>query len=435
MPQSALFAALDEALRSVANRPVFVAYSGGLDSSVMLHALCQRLPSDQIVAIHINHQLNEQAHAWQQHCRGRCEALGCNFLTVSVGVDVKGEGLEAAARTQRYQAFDTLVAPGHALLLAHHLDDQLETFLQRLLRGSGLNGLIAMEMHSLRHRYHLIRPLLGLPRSTLEAYAHAEKLHWIYDSSNADLRHDRNYLRHRVMPMLEARWPHYRQTLSRSLQHIGEAGKQLDVELMTELEKRLTHDGALKTVQLADWSDQRIQSLIHFWLRRQGVRPPSATLLKRILNEVVRAQPDARPRVDFGEGSVRRFRTALYWVTRQAEPGPVPTCRLNTPLLWRGVGEIRLETASYGPNRLRQSAEPLRLALRGGGETLWPAGRSRPRDLKRLLQEYRLPPWRRDRLPLLFAGDQLVAVADLCIDQAWVAEEGEPGLLVQYRVY
>lgn len=433
MTASQLFILLDTALQSLSVRPIYVGFSGGLDSSVLLHALCRRIPADQVVAIHINHRLSPHSDAWEEHCRRVCERLGCGFASRSVTVDARGEGLEAAARKQRYQSFDALVPNDHALWLAHHLDDQLETFMQRLLRGSGLNGLSAMEAHTQRMHYQLVRPLLTLPRAGLEAFATDESLTWIEDGSNEDLQHDRNYLRHQILPLIEARWPRYRQTMSRSLQYISQAGRELDMELTTELDKRLAHDGALKAVQLADWPDDRIQSLIHLWLRRQGVRPPSAVQMRRILNEVVRAQPDAQPRVDFGEGSVRRFRTALYWVPHPAEPGLAPACPAKTQVHWPGIGDLRLESASYGSNRLRQTKEPLRLALRRGGEALWPAGRSKPRDLKRLLQEYRLPPWQRDRLPLLYAGDDLVAVADLCIDRSWLAEEGEPGWLVHFQ--
>lgn len=413
-------------------RPVFVGFSGGLDSQVLLHTLCQRLPPSQVIAVHVNHGLNPQADHWQQACRRRCLALGCRFVAGRIRVEVDGQGVEAAAREARYRLFDEQVTPGHSLWLAHHLDDQLETFMLRMLRGAGLHGLSAMQPQSERQGYHLFRPFLDVPRADLETYAQAHGIDWIEDDSNADTRFDRNYLRQTVLPLLEHRWPQYRQTMNRSLQQINQAANRERAGLEQELDHRLAHDGALKAVQLDDWPDDRVLSLIHLWLRRQGVRPPSEALMQRILEDVVRAQPDAQPQVRIGDGTVRRFRTALYWVPDLPDIGAPPVVDLNRTQHWPGIGELSLVETRTGPNRLDANASDLSWRMRLGGESLWPSGRSKRRDLKRLLQEYRLPPWKRDRLPLLYAGDELVAVADLCIDRDWMADEDKPGFRIAF---
>ena len=414
-------------------RPIFVGYSGGLDSQVLLHALCQTQVPSQIIALHINHGISPQADNWQHHCQQRSLQLGCRFIAIKTTIEKQGQGLEAAARQARFQLFDEQVAPGHSLLLAHHLDDQLETFMLRLMRGSGLHGLSAMQPETQRQGYRLLRPFLAIPRSDLEAYAREHNLDWIEDESNTDTQFDRNYLRHEIFPRLAERWPQYRQTLNRSLTQLSQAAKQQDHQLEQELDHRLAHDGAFKAVQLNDWSEDRILSLIHLWLRRQNVRPPSEALMQRILNEVVRAQPDAQPIVQIGHGSVRRFRTALYWVPDLPEPGEPPKVIQGSTVHWTGVGALSLKSMSNGPNRIKTDAPSLNWRMRQGGETLWSAGRSKSRDLKRLLQEYRLPPWVRDRLPLLYSGDQLIAVADLCVDRDWQAQENEPGFVISYE--
>jgi len=420
-------------LDQVERRPIFVGYSGGLDSQVLLHALCQSLPPQQVVALHVNHRISAHADDWQRHCEQQCLALGCRFVAGRVNVESTGQGIEAAARDERYRLFNEQVAAGHSLWLAHHLDDQLETFMLRLLRGAGLHGLSAMQADTERDVYQLLRPFLDLPRADLESFARAHRLDWIEDDSNTDTRYDRNYLRHEIFPRLEQRWPAYRQTLNRSLNQLNQAAQHQHSQLEQALNHRLAHDGAFKAVQLDDWPDDQVISLIHLWLRQQGVRPPSEALMHRILHDVVRAQPDAQPQVRIGDGTIRRFRTALYWVPDQPDVEQPPNVEIDRTSHWIGVGDLGFFRATDGPNRLKTEIPNLNWRMREGGESLWPVGRSKRRDLKRLLQEYRLPPWKRDRLPLLFSGDQLVAVADLCVDREWSAEEGMPGLRVEFR--
>ncbi|MEX0622369.1 MAG: tRNA lysidine(34) synthetase TilS [Saccharospirillum sp.] len=432
-PEYPTFHRFDDWLAEHALRPVFVGYSGGVDSHLVLHELCARLPASDVVAVHVNHGLSPRAGAWQAHCEQQCRQLGCGFEAYPVEVTASGDGLEAAARQERYRIFLHQVPPGHSLWLGHHLDDQLETFLLRLLRGSGLTGLSAMADEVSREDRYLLRPLLTTSREQIEARANQLGLHWIEDDSNDDVRFDRNFLRQEVLPLIASRWPQYRQTLARSLGHLDQAARQQHRQLDGELERRLAHDGALKVVQMDDWPAEQVQALIHRWLYRQNVRSPSETALQRIVSEVVNARVDAQPEVTFGNGSVRRFRTALYWVPNTEELSSPPGDVSEDWQHWPGVGWLRVRHVGDGPGRIRGEPATWRWQLRQGGESLWPAGRSARRDLKRLLQEYRLPPWQRDRVPLLFAGDQLVAVANLAIDVGWQANPAEPGWAVDWQ--
>lgn len=431
MPEFELYADLDACI-ATANAPHWVAYSGGLDSTVLLHALCARLGAEQVQAIHVHHGLSEQADQWVEHCTAQCRQLGVALTIARVEVVNAGRGLEAAARSERYRHFDRVLAGGGTLWLAHHLDDQLETFFLRLLRGSGLTGLSAMAERRDQADYQLLRPWLNRPRALLEAYADQHQLRWIDDPSNAEVNFDRNYLRQEVMPLLAERWPGYRQTVKRSITHLQQAAAQLQRDLDAELEHRLAADGAFKAVALDDWTDADILALLHRWLTRQSAPVPSTNVLQRLLDEVVRARVDAQPQVDFGGGSVRRFKTALYWVPDPIEPQPAPDFT-EGECHWPGVGRLIVKMTDQGPNRLRLTDQPLHWVLREGGELFWPAGRYQRRDLKRLLQEYRLAPWLRDRLPLLYAGDQLVALAGLAVEQGFAAEDGEPGWQIHWQ--
>ena len=431
MSATDLLVDLDAWLAS-AEPPHWVAFSGGLDSTVLLHALCARLGADRVRAVHIHHGLQPQADDWAAHCARQSERFGCQLSVREARIEAAGQGLEAAARAERYRQFDALLAGGGTLWLAHHLDDQLETLMLRLLRGSGLGGLSAMAASRPQADYRLVRPWLQRPRAELEAYAEAHRLSWIEDPSNTETRFDRNFLRQQVLPLIAERWPAYRQTLNRSLRHIQQANRQLESDLDAELEHRLAADGALKAVALDGWSDERIAALLHRWLSRQGVQPPAARVVQRLLDEVVRARPDAQPQVDFGAGSVRRFKTALYWVPEPMAPGPPPAF-VEGEQHWPGIGTLSVVRADSGPGRLRLTDQRLRWALRTGGERFWPAGRGQRRDLKRLLQEYRLAPWLRDRLPLLYAGDRLVALAGYAVEHDWLANEGEAGWQLHWR--
>lgn len=427
-------ALFDDWLAEYAERPVFVGYSGGVDSHLVLHELCHRLPAGDVIAVHVNHGLSPHASAWQAHCEQQCRALGCGFEAHPVAVNACGEGPEAAARQARFRVFLSRVPRGHSLWLGHHLDDQLETFILRLLRGSGLTGLSAMSAQTRQQQRHLLRPLLTTSRERIERRARQLGLHWIQDDSNTDVRFDRNFLRQQVLPLLATRWPSYRQTLSRSLGHLDQAAREQQRQLDRELTHRLSHDGALKAVQLDDWPAEQVQALIHRWLYRQNVISPSETALQRIVSEVVNARTDAQPEVAVGDGSVRRFRSALYWVPSEGAPSSPPEAVSGDWQHWPGVGWLRVRSATDGAGRIRGEPVSWRWQLRQGGESLWPAGRSARRDLKRLLQEYRLPPWQRDRVPLLYSGDQLIAVANLAVDLAWQAAPGEPGWAVDWQL-
>lgn len=417
----------------IPNEKIHVGFSGGLDSTLLLTMCTNLIPEKKIIAIHVNHQLSPFAVDWQKHCESICVELGCDIVVRTVAVANSGAGVEAAARSERYRVFSEVVEDQGLLLLGHHLDDQVETFFLRLFRGSGLHGLQAIAKNSQRDHYQLIRPFLGITRSQIETLGHALNLRWIEDESNNNLDYDRNFLRHQVLPLIEQRWPQYPKRIESVIERLQEKPNYLH-DLDQQISERLSHDGGLKLVGLEQFSQAQIRALLHRWLTRQGINVPSTDRLDAIIKDVINADVDRQPEVQIGRGAIRRHGLALYWVENQGEIGEPPKVIIDQPSFWQGVGEVGLLSEQGQSPLLKKGLADLNWRLRTEGETIHPVGRSRRRDLKRLFQEYRHKPWLRDRTPLLFSGDQLIAVGDLFVDQEFVAADGDQGLRVFWQI-
>jgi tRNA(Ile)-lysidine synthase len=425
---------LKQQLKTIPERPIFVGFSGGMDSMLLLKAACDVVGADQVTAIHVNHGLSKHASQWQQFCLQETKKLGCQFIVENGKVASDGKGVEAAARAFRYDVFAKQVPADHILLLAHHLDDQIETFFLRMFRGTGLHGLKAMAKQVVRDHYQLLRPWLDFDRQQLLKAAQALELTWVEDESNQDLGFDRNYLRHQVLPQIEARWPKYRDRIQTVVEQLNTAqSSQSSAQFNDALESRLSHDGGLKWVQMSDWSQADKLSLLHGWLTGLLIQVPSKARLQQILDEVIDARADASPMVRVGEGYVRRHGPALYWVADLPEIGPAPSVEVNLEQRWQGIGTVKIELLDESETGLNSNLPNLHWRVRQGGEEIRPQGRSKKRDLKRLLQEYRVKPWLRDRLPLLYSGDTLVAVADIFISADHLAEENILPLIVKWQ--
>jgi len=429
MDPSRLAAALEPCRHS---RRWWIAYSGGVDSHVLLHsvaALVREGDYPPLAALHINHRINPRAADWAAHCRAVCDALGVELRVIEVDVArASGEGLEAAARTARYAAFERQLADGEVLLQGHHRDDQIETLLLRLLRGSGLAGLSAMPAARELGAGRLFRPFLNMPRSELMAYAQGHRLRWIHDDSNDDERFDRNFLRHRVAPLLEPRWPAYRQTLARAAEQAGEAGALLRELAAADL-AAARRGAALDLSAYGALSPARQRNLLRHWLESQRLPLPSREQLEQVRTQCG-AAIDADICVSWPGVEVRRFRGALHAMAPLASPA-------ETDLAWQplhpfgqpGLGQLRARPA-IGQG-LRADRE-YRVRNRRGGERCKPVGRAHSQALKKLLQERDVPPWRRDRLPLVYCGEELAAVGDLWICEGYQASGEQRGWLLEW---
>ena len=393
--------------------PLLLAYSGGLDSTVLLHALAAdpALRARGLRALHVDHGLHPQSVAWGEACADNCRRLGVPLAIVRVDVRPDGEGLEAAARRARHAAFAQALQPGELLVTAHHRDDQAETVLLRLLRGAG-DGLAAMRPLRRFATGWLWRPLLALPREALVAHAREQGLHWVEDPSNASDRHDRNFLRHHVLPRLHERWPQAGAALARSAALLATQADLLAGEDARRLAQVQGVDPQTLSVDalLCEPPAWRAR-LLRAWLAGRGLPPLPADALDTIERELLPARPDASARFEWSGAVIQRWRDLLH-----AGPAQVPL-PADWSAEWTGEAPLVLPTGdTLALEPPRQFDAPLRVHARQGGERLVLPGRSHHTELKHALQDLGVPPWERLRLPLLSAPDgSLMAAADLIL--------------------
>ncbi len=412
------------------HRQFLIAFSGGLDSTVLLHQMvCWRAHSPEISlrAIHIHHGISPFADDWVAHCQQICQQWQVPLVVMRVTLPDEGLGTEAHARQARYQAFREALLPGEVLLTAQHLDDQSETFLLALKRGSGPAGLSAMPRVSAFAGTHLIRPLLSESRETLTRWAARHALSWIEDESNQDAAYDRNFLRLQVLPLLNARWAHFAQATARSAELCAEQEQLLDELLGDELRTRMDDRGALAILPLVDKSPVYRAALLRRWLAHCGAPMPSREMLTRLWDEVALAREDATPCLRMGAFEIRRYQQRLHWIARRPGQGDNVFAwqDLRQPLpLPDGLG--RLSLVAGGTLRLPQPGEAVSVRFTASG-LVHIIGRNGGRKLKKIWQELGVAPWLRDTTPLLFYGETLVAAAGYFITrEGWT--DGDDGV-------
>lgn len=410
-------------------RQFLLAFSGGLDSTVLLHRLVrwrEQDPTIQLRAIHIHHGLSANADGWVVHCQQVCQQWQVPLLVERVVLGDEGLGIEAHARQARYQAFRMALLPGEALVTAQHLDDQCETFLLALKRGSGPTGLSAMSGESNFAGTKLLRPLLNERRESLYQWAMTHQLTWIEDESNQDDAYDRNFLRLRIVPLLSARWPHFAEAVARSASLCGEQEQLLDEMLAAELATLMAEDGSLAVEPLTTLSAPRRAALLRRWLGAHNALMPSRDVPERIWREVAQAREDAFPCLRLGDFTVRRYQQRLHWV--KYIPGQTEAVLswpdISEPLLLPAdLGELALQPG--GALREPNQGDTVTIRFRASGN-LHIVGRHGGRKLKKIWQELGVAPWRRDTTPLLFYGETLIAAADdLFVTQEGRVEQGK----------
>jgi tRNA(Ile)-lysidine synthase len=432
-------ALLARALAPLDGLPLVVGFSGGLDSTVLLHALAaRRARYAGLRALHVDHGLHAASADWAAHCRRAGMAFGVPVEVIRVQVEPRGDGPEAAARRARHAAFAAHLQPGEVLVLAHHRDDQAETVLLRLLRGASSEGLGAMATARAFGPGSLRRPLLDLTRAQLHAQALSAGLRWIDDPSNASQAFDRNHLRGAILPALRARWPQADAALATSARLLAEDAALLAEETARRLDTLARVNGALDVDGLLALPAAWRARALRLWCARAGLPAPPAAAHARIDAELLRARDDATPVLRWPGGGLRRWRDGLYLLHAGAGDEPAPA---DWSLAWDGAGWLALpdgsrlglvdgqaEPAPAAAAIAALDAGPLRVASRQGGERLRLPGREHRHQLKHLLQDAGLPPWQRGRLPLLFAGDgELLAAGDALVGARlahWCAGSG-----------
>jgi tRNA(Ile)-lysidine synthase len=415
---------------------VTVAFSGGLDSTVLLATLSRLGLPVRIRAAHVDHGLHPRSGEWSAHCAGVAAAFGVEFAGVRVAVDrASGEGLEAAARAARYRALGELLSPGDWLLTAHHADDQLETLLLRLLRGTGVRGLRGIVAFGPFAAGWIGRPLLDVTREELRAEAAVRELAWLEDPSNAEPRHDRNYLRMQVLPALRARWPAAAHHAQRLAEQASEAERLLEAVACGDA-RALAEPWHVPRATLAALDPARQRNLLRYLLRVVGIGVPSARKIEELREVALESHPESRARVRWPGGEGRVFREALFLLAPLAPPSPRDyAARVGVGMPWTGPeGSVELAPAQDGPGLSQGWIEQgLTLRFRSGGERFRPHGREHHHSLKALFQEKGVVPWMRERVPLIYRGDELAAIGDLWISAAAAdAPASEPRWRVQW---
>ncbi len=459
-----------------AHSSILIGLSGGIDSVVLLHLLNQLAGhfSWRLSALHIHHGISPNADAWADFCAGLCvqHAIPLHVERVDIA-PLRKYGIEAAARKLRHEAFARQVCDFVAL--AHHADDQAETLLLQLLRGAGVRGASAMPVLSRSKRPPLanrsfprrresselfkldsrprgsddagfihglpenvcagsiVRPLLHCSRQEILGYAAAHGLRWIEDESNADDSYPRNFLRHRLLPLLEGKFPAYRDTLARSAQHFAEASELLD-DLARLDAAQAMHGDTLAVAVLQMLTRPRAKNLLRYFLHSIGAPMPQTVQLDGMLRQLCGARQDAAVCIEYGGWQVRRYQGRVYMLRAQGE------FDRNFVLPWQG--EARLDWPALNEQLIfkqtpgicislaKLQSAPVTLRLRHGGETLRPHPNVATRSLRNLLQEHHVPPWQRDRLPLLYCGDELACVVGVAIAARYQSSADEAAISI-----
>ena len=417
--------------QKLAHPHLLVAFSGGLDSSVLLHLLSQlqeKFPF-KISAMHVHHGLSANADAWAEFCEKTCAALNIPLQVQKVKLNQKsGLGVEATARNARYAALNQ--AQADFICLAQHQDDQAETLLLQLARGAGAKGLAGMAQLDLQRK--LLRPLLNLSRAELEAYAKQHRLQWIEDESNDDTQFDRNFMRHEVLPSLQKRYPAITQTLSRSAENLAEASEMLDglaqIDAGNSAQRQKINLDLFKSL-----SGARQANLMRWWLAQNQLIMPSAQQLKQILQQLLHAKSDAAVKIKVAESQyISRFQDSAYLLNAPIEMPPIN-------LLWQDEEVIVLPNQSrlifskkLGEGLALPHGIKLRIKNREGGERFKPELGRPSRTLKYMLQSSAMPPWQREQLPLIFMDETLAYIPNLGATAELQAKPHEMGCVIAW---
>lgn len=418
---------------------LIVAFSGGVDSRVLLELAAQyaQIHGIECCAVHVHHGLSNNADHWANQCQAWCEALSVPLAVERVSLDINsGESVEKLARDARYQAFQQHIRQGDVLVTGQHIDDQLETFLLALKRGSGPKGLSSMAQVMPFGEAFIVRPMLSVTRAGIEEFARNMGLTWVEDESNQDLRFDRNFIRHQVSPTLTDRWPSFRESVSRSAQLCAEQELLLDELLESPFKQALGDSQSLSIEALFEHSGLLRARLIRMWLSHCKQSMPSQKQLKLIWDEVACAQADANPKLVLNDAEVRRFNHQLYLVreTKDLSDWQSHLSMGESLTLPDGLGKLHLNSAlsdNVSNKRdvqnfsLSNTSEALRVIFNPEGLSAHPFGRGHSRKLKKLFQEYQVPSWLRRRTPILMDGDRVIAVLGLFVDKNYEGQDCE----------
>ena len=420
-----------------------IAYSGGLDSSVLLHSLSLiQGNKEKLFALHVNHGISSKSGFWEKHCKETCASLDIKFKSFKLDFTRKEKLNEKDLREARYKELFSWLKEGDVLCTAHHKDDQLETIFFRILRGTGIKGLEGIKKLSVMRNIDLVRPLLDFSKEDLIDYAKVNKLSWIEDESNNDLSIRRNYLRKEVLPLLNKKWPQYSSSLINLSSQAKDSQLLLEEIADSDIKSCLENSSDnLSILKMDSLSKERKKNLIYRWLSQLTGESISSSFVEQIYRNIFLSKKDSNTVISFGnpgsKGSfqLRKFDDQVYFLPLLR---PV-LLEVSDSWEWNINSRLVLPTGIltskkvYGKGLSYEfSHKSLLVKARSGGERCKPFGRSKSQKLKKLLQEYKVPPWLRDRLPLIFIRDELVAVSDLWVCEEFVTGKDKAGFVLNW---
>lgn len=451
--------ALISAIKKHPQIPLVIAYSGGVDSQVLLHALAKlkyakKIPN-LITVCHVNHGLSENASSWQVFAKQQCQKLNLTFMACEVNVQAKAQhSLEALARDARYQALQSIFTQQSLIITGHHRDDQAETFLLALKRGAGLKGLSGMAVETKQGKDIFMRPLLNISRAEIVHYAKQHKLDWIEDESNSDTRFDRNFIRREIMPLLSERWPSITQTINRSSSHCLEGQLLLNELAEQDLASSRLSELSLSVNELSKLSTARFNNLIRYFLAQHNYLMPSTEQLVQVYQQLS-ASEDKNPAVKVANNYLRRYKGVLYLTADFTDVSDWKTaidCLDSPKSVIEDVIELPddLGKLTFSNNQTLENSntcqritlptneQKVTLRFYHSNPTCLPDYRNHSRSLKKVLQELNIPPWQRKRIPFIYYDDVLVAAMGYFVCQDYLvktplAQEKEPSITVTWE--
>ena len=403
---------------------LWLGLSGGLDSCVLLHNLAT-IPQlkSKLTAIHVNHGLSAYAQDWQKLVEKICHELHIPLIAEKVDFN-RQSNIEAGARKARYALFHTFVEAHDALLLAHHQNDQAETLLLHLCRGTGIDGLSAMVPRQPSGKGILLRPLLHHTREQLEEYAHRHQLLWVNDESNEDTRFNRNFLRQQVIPLLQQKWPALINHLAHTANHCAEAQCNLTELAWIDCAALKTPSKVLFLPVIANLSDSRLINVLRVFLKNNGLRLPSRAIVSQIIFELIKAKKEANPSIQWGQHCIRRFGDNLYLLAVQSEDKAQEMQWTNFPKpLHLGLGKGVLQAYKNNLGMIIPENSLIEVRYRQGGETIVLKGQTK--SVKKLMQEWQIPPWLRASMPFIYINNQLAAIVNYAISDEFYSSTQE----------
>ena len=429
-------AIISNEINSLDSRKFLLAFSGGVDSMVLLDLLMNLVKeSDQLRVVHINHNLNEYSDDWAQFSSKVCEKYDLPLINASVKPKRQGKGLEADARALRYQSFREIIQDNEYLLTGHHQDDQMETLLYRIFRGTGIGGLRAIRRKTKFGKGFLYRPMLNVSRDKIEEYARLKNLKWICDSSNNDSSYDRNYLRKDIIPLIKKRWPSVEKKVSR-LAVIAEQNQSLLNEFAIEDIGKLKNYSHLDAGTLSGKSYPRIVNIFRFMINKNNMGVPSMQVLNEGIKTLMHSKSES-PSMTWNDYSIRRYKHRLYFLNSSLNSPNNLLAEISWDIkktinLGENLGSIQARFLTGDGISLNKCPKSLAIKYRKGGEEIKPSGHKITKSLKNLFQENNVLPWVRDKIPLIYVDQELISVGDLWFNQDYKASNNEDGFLVTW---